>query len=48
MEREIHYAYFLFDLNVHVVDFKYPQGICLPNFLVEDFSGLFALPSIFF
>ena len=25
---------------------RYPQGICLPSFVVEYFSGLFAHPSI--
>ena len=27
--------------NAHIVDIEYPQGICLPIFVAEDFSGLF-------
>ena len=30
-----------------IVDIEYPQGICLPIFVVEDFSGLFTHPSFF-
>ena len=29
-----------------MVDIEYPQGICSPIFVVEDFYGLFAHPSI--
>ena len=31
----------------HIIDIEYPQGICSPIFVVEEFSGLFAYPSIF-
>ena len=27
--------------NVHIVDIKYPHGICSPIFVVDDFPGLF-------
>ena len=30
-----------------MVDTKYPLGICSPNFVVEEFPGLFAYPSTF-
>ena len=33
--------------NVHMVYIEYPQGICSPIFIIEDFSELFAHPSIF-
>ena len=33
--------------KVHIVDIEHLQGICLPNFVAEDFYGLFAHPSIF-
>ena len=33
--------------NEYPVDIEFPQGICSPNFVVEEFSGLFAHPSIF-
>ena len=32
--------------KAHIVDIEYPQGICSTNFVVEDFYGLFAHPSI--
>ena len=34
-------------LNAQIVDIEYPEGICSPSFVVEEFSGLFAHPSIF-
>ena len=34
--------------NPQVSDIEYPQWICSPIFVIEDFSGLFAQPSIFF
>ena len=33
--------------KAHIVDIEYAQGICLPIFVAEEFSGLFAHPSIF-
>ena len=33
--------------NPQIVDIDYPQRICWPIFVVEDFSGLFSDPSIF-
>ena len=33
--------------NPQIVDIEYPQGICSSIFVVEEFSGLFANPSIF-
>ena len=33
--------------NLQIVDIEYLQGICSPTFVVEEFSGLFAHPSIF-
>ena len=33
--------------NTHIVDVKYPQGINAPIFVIKDFRGLFAHPSIF-
>ena len=33
--------------KAYIVDTEYPQEICLPIFAIEDFSGLFAHPSIF-
>ena len=33
--------------KANIVDTEYPQGTCSPIFVVEDFSGLFAYPSIF-
>ena len=35
-------------LKIHIVDIDEPQGICSPIFFVEDFSRLFAHPSIFY
>ena len=32
--------------NVHIIDIEYPQGICLPIFVMDDFSKLFLHPSI--
>ena len=34
-------------LNDHIVDLEKPDGICLPTFVVNEFSGLFLHPSIF-
>ena len=34
-------------LNEDIVDIKKPEGICLPTFVVDEFSGLFLHPSIF-
>ena len=34
--------------NSQIVDIEYPQGICLPIFVVEEFSGLFAHSLIFY
>ena len=33
--------------NTHIVHVKYPQGINAPIFVIKDFCGLFAHPSIF-
>ena len=33
-------------LNDHIVDIEKPDGICLPTFVVNEFSGLFLHPSI--
>ena len=33
--------------KAYIVDIEYPQEICLPIFAIEDFSRLFAHPSIF-
>ena len=43
------YKSFLFSIpsNVHVVDTEYPQGICSPTIVGNDFSELFLHPSIF-
>ena len=35
-------------LNDHIVDIEKPDGICSPSFVVDEFSGLFLHPSIFF
>ena len=36
------------DFSIILLSFpQYPNGICLPILVVEDFSGLFAHPSIF-
>ena len=43
--RNIKYVCLLCDLQI--ADIEYPQGICSPIFVVEDFSGLFSHPSIF-
>ena len=34
-------------LNDDIVDIEKPDGICLPTFVVDEFSGLFLHPSIF-
>ena len=34
-------------LNDDTVDIEKPDGICLPTFVVNEFSGLFLHPSIF-
>ena len=34
-------------LNDNIVDIEKPDGICLPTFVVNEFSGLFLHPSIF-
>ena len=33
--------------KAYIVDIEYPQGICSPIFVVEEFSGLFTHPSVF-
>ena len=33
--------------NDNIVDNEKPDGICLPTFVVNEFSGLFLHPSIF-
>ena len=35
-------------LNDDIVDIKKLDGICSPTFYVEEFSGLFLHPSIFY
>ena len=35
-------------LNNDIVDIEKPNGICLPTFVVDEFSGLFKHPSISF
>ena len=34
-------------LNDDIVDIENPDGICSPTFVVNEFSGLLLLPSIF-
>ena len=34
-------------LNKDIVDSEKPDGICLLNFVVDEFSGLFSHTSIF-
>ena len=34
-------------LNTQIVGIEYPQGICSPIFVAEEFSGLFGHPSTF-
>ena len=34
-------------LNNNNVDIEKPDGICLPTFVADEFSGLFLHPSIF-
>ena len=34
-------------LNENIVDIEKPDGICLPTFVVNEFSGLFLHSSIF-
>ena len=33
--------------NLQIVDIEYPRGMCSPIFIFEEFSGLYAHPSIF-
>ena len=33
--------------NAQIIDIEYLQGVCSPFFVVEEFSELFAHPSIF-
>ena len=33
-------------LNDDILDIEKPDRICSPNFVVDEFSGLFLLPSI--
>ena len=42
------YGSYLFSmlLNDDIVDFEKPDGICLPTFVVDEFSRLFLHPSI--
>ena len=49
MQSSPQYTVCLFSilLNAQFVDIEYPQGICSLIFFVEEFSGLFAHPSIF-
>ena len=39
---------FSIPLNVHIVDIEYPRRVYSPTFVVDNFSGLFLHPSIFF
>ena len=32
--------------KAYIVDIEYPQGICSPIFVVEEFSGLVTPPSV--
>ena len=43
------YKVWLFSIlsKAHKVGIEHPQGICSPIFVVEEFSGLFAHPSVF-
>ena len=34
-------------LNDDIVDIEKPDGICLPTFIVDEFSGSFLHPSVF-
>ena len=34
-------------LNDNIVDIEKPDGICLPTFVVNEFSGLFLHSAIF-
>ena len=34
-------------LNDDIIDIEKSDGICLPTFVVNEFSGLFLRPSIF-
>ena len=34
--------------TTQIVDIEYLQELCLPIFVVEDFSGLFVHPSVLF
>ena len=44
-----HYKVYLFSMRpiAQIVHIEYSQGICSTIFVVEDFSGLLAHPSIF-
>ena len=42
------YAYFIYNQMPQIVDIEYPQGICFPIFVVEDFSELFLQLFIFY
>ena len=35
-------------LNDDIVDIEKPDRICLPNFVADEFSGLFLHPTYFF
>ena len=39
--------FFFYMIRFQIIEMKYPQGICSPIFVVEEFSGLFTHPSIF-
>ena len=41
------YVFFILS-NAHIVDIEYPQGICSPIYVAEDFSGLDLQLSIFY
>ena len=34
-------------LSDNIVDIEKPDGICLPTFVVDEFSGLFLYASVF-
>ena len=44
------YKVYLYSMcsNAQIFDIEYPQGICSLIFAVEEFSGLFAHPSLFY
>ena len=35
-------------LNDDIADIEKPDGVCSPSFVVDEFSGLFVCPSIFY